>query len=257
MCYDIKAQLESQLKRARQYGDQNAIVEIMERLAPMTDLPLFHASGFTHPDLFIYTMQDPYFPTVATWGLIPPWAKDEAHKNKLWNSTLNARGETIFEKASFKSAAVNKRCIIPVDGFYEYHHFNDRAFPFYIHPQDDEPLYFAGLYSEWKKDNSPATWTTFTIVTCKGNNLMSHIHNSPKFNEPRMPLILNEDQIEIWLGKQADMMEVLERLEQLIKPNREIALNYHTVQPLRGKAYLGNMDEVSNEFEYEGLEINF
>jgi poly(A) polymerase len=44
---------------------------------------------------------------------------------KLWNKTLNARGETIFEKPSFRKAARDNRCLIYVDGFYEHHHHKD------------------------------------------------------------------------------------------------------------------------------------
>ena len=59
MCYDIKASLEAQLNRARRSGDLQAMEEIRERLVPLTDLPLYHSSGFNHPELLtkllIYT----------------------------------------------------------------------------------------------------------------------------------------------------------------------------------------------------------
>ncbi len=52
MCYDIKASLEAQIKRAKRRGDLAAVEEIKENLIPITDLPLHHASGFSHPELF-------------------------------------------------------------------------------------------------------------------------------------------------------------------------------------------------------------
>ena len=101
MCYDVKATLEAQLKRADRKGDRAAVEEIMERLIPFTDLPLYHASGFSHPEMLIYTDTDPNFPEVATWGLIPHWVQDDEAAKKLWNNTLNAKGETIFSKPAF------------------------------------------------------------------------------------------------------------------------------------------------------------
>lgn len=129
MCYDIKASYEAQLKRAKRKDDLARIEEINELLIPMTDLPLHHASGFSHPELLIYTNESPEFPTVANWGLIPHWVKDEEQQKKIWNNTLNARGETIFEKPSFRDAAEHKKCIIYIDGFYEHHHFKKKYLP--------------------------------------------------------------------------------------------------------------------------------
>ncbi len=64
MCYDVKAQLETQLRRAQRDGDEHAIAEILEKLIPLTDLPIHHSSGFNHPSLLIYTDDDPYFPVI-------------------------------------------------------------------------------------------------------------------------------------------------------------------------------------------------
>lgn len=145
MCYDIKASLESQLKRAKRKGDLIAVEEIIENLIPYTDLPIHHASGFSHPELLIYTDRQPEYPEVATWGLVPQWVDDEEQLKNFWNNTLNARGETIFDKPSFRDSAQHHRCIIYIDGFYEHHHFNNNTYPFYIYRKDKQPLAIAGL----------------------------------------------------------------------------------------------------------------
>src|SRR5690606_4383260 len=106
MCYDVKISLESQLKRAARKGDLAAVEEIKERLVPLTDLPRLHSCGFGHPDVLIYTDRSNDFPEIATWGLIPSWIVDVAQSNSIWNKTLNARGETIFDKNAFKDSAV-------------------------------------------------------------------------------------------------------------------------------------------------------
>lgn len=248
MCYDIKASLEAQLNRARRKGDLQAMEEIRERLAPLTDLPLYHSSGFNHPELLIYTDRQPEFPEVATWGLIPHWVKDQEQQKKIWNNTLNARGETIYEKPSFRDAANNNHCIIYVDGFYEHHHYNGKTYPFYIHAINAEPLALAGLYSVWRNPETGGVFNSFTIVTTRGNSLLAKIHNNPKLKEPRMPLILNETEENQWLE-----MSNQENTEELIKSFPSEKLNCHTVKRLRGKEYLGNVEEISEEFHYDEL----
>lgn len=254
MCYDIKASYEAQLKRAIRNNDLQAIEEIREKLIPLTDLPLFHASGYSHPKLLIYTNRSPHYPEVSTWGLVPHWVKDEEQMKKLWNSTLNARGETIFEKPSFRSSAKNNRCVIYVDGFYEHHHFKNKTYPYYIHNSNNEPLALAGLWSEWIDTTTGEILNTFSIVTTKGNELLSKIHNNPKLKEPRMPLILEESETTKWLHPINDKLDQ-KQIEELIHPFANKNLKTHTVKRLRGKDYIGNVEEISEEFFYEELEL--
>lgn len=109
---------------------------------------------------------------VARWGLVPPWAKDLS----VGSRAFNARSETVTEKPTFRSAVRARRCAVPVDGYYEWLKPEDGApksakkRPFYVHPVDGTPIYFAGLY-EWWKDGSvpegdPARWLlSCTILT--------------------------------------------------------------------------------------------
>lgn len=254
MCYDIKASLEAQLKRALRDGDENAIDEITERLAPLTDLPLYHASGFSHPELLIYTDESPSFPEVATWGLVPHWVEDNAQQKKIWNNTLNARGETIFSKPSFEAAARDHRCIIFVDGFYEHHHYKNKTYPFFIHRKDGEPIAFAGLYSDYHNEEG-GIMKTFSIVTTTGNPLLAKIHNNPKLEGPRMPLILDLEAEDLWLQK-LDNDVVKDSITELIKEYPAEKLTAHTVGRLRGKEYLGNVEHISEEVVYPELEFS-
>jgi putative SOS response-associated peptidase YedK len=254
MCYDIKAGYEAQLKRAKRRGDLAAVEEIMEKLIPLTDLPIYHASGFSHPELLIYTNESPDFPTVATWGLVPFWVENENNLKKIWNNTLNARGETIFKKPAFRESAKNKRCIIYIDGFYEHHHYNKKTYPFFIQRKDNEPLALAGLWSEWKNPDHGGRMHSFSIVTTKGNTLLTKIHNNPKIKEPRMPLILTDDIEDLWLMPiESDSDQ--QKIQDIIKNHSEIDLKAHTVHKLRGKGYLGNIAEISEKVNYEDLDF--
>ena len=252
MCYDIKTSLETQLKRAEKDQDLQAIADIRERLAPLTDLPLHHTSGFSHPNLLIYTDSSPNFPKVATWGLVPHWTKDSEQQKKLWNATLNARGETLFEKPAFRDAAQHQRCIIYVDGFYEHHHQAGKTYPFFIHHKEKQPLALAGLWSEWRNPETKGVLRSFTIVTTAANALMQRIHNNPKLNAPRMPFILPQELEEAWLrpiSTDADK----EGIQKLIAPFPEGELTAHPVARLRGTEYQGNVPGVSDEVTYAAL----
>lgn len=254
MCYDIKASLEAQLTRAQREQDYQAIEEIMEKLIPLTDLPIHHASGFSHPELLIYTDRSPNYPEVATWGLVPHWVRNQEQLKKLWSNTLNARGETIFEKPSFCNAAKNNRCIIYIDGFYEHHHYEGKTYPFYVYRKDMQPLALAGLWSDWTDDEKGGSINTFTIVTTQGNPLLAKIHNNPKLKGPRMPFILPPELEDKWLIHIDDELDQ-KSIEELIQSYPEEELTAHTVTRLRGKEYIGNVEEVSDPLEYEELEF--
>ncbi|KZS41891.1 hypothetical protein AWE51_00145 [Aquimarina aggregata] len=256
MCYDVKTSLKSQLKRAKHYGNQKAIKEIEEKLVPQTDLPLYHTQGHSHKKLLIYTNENSHYPTVSTWGLIPSWVKDEEQKQRSWNSTLNARGETIFEKPSFRSSATSKRCLIYLDGFYEHHHINKSTIPFYISREDQEPLIVAGLWNDWLDKETGELMNTFSIVTTTANSLMTKIHNNPKAKESRMPVILPDELADNWLLPINDDLDQ-KGIQELIQPYSAGALEYRTVDRLRGKQYMGNREEITNKVEYPELGLFF
>jgi putative SOS response-associated peptidase YedK len=126
---------------------------------------------------------------VMRWGLIPSWAKDPSIGNKL----INARGETVHEKPSFRSALRYRRCLILADGFYEWQKQGDGPkVPLYITLTGHRLFALAGLYEHWTEPQSGETVTTCTIITTTPNELMASIHN-------RMPVILPREDYAAWL----------------------------------------------------------
>jgi len=254
MCYDIKASIETQVSKAKKKGDAGVMKKIFGELLSLTDLPLYHVSGFNHPKMLIYTSQMLDIPSVATWGLVPQWVMGEEQKKKIWNNTLNARGETIFEKPSFRESAQNNRCVIYIDGFYEHHHFNKKTYPYFIQHIDEKPLALAGLWSEYECEKTNIKTKTFSIVTTTGNSMMAKIHNNPKIIEPRMPLMLSDKEENQWLNpinKNADKQAI----QELIKSYPDNLLKSHTVGKLRGKQYAGNIEKITNKVLYQELEF--
>jgi putative SOS response-associated peptidase YedK len=134
--------------------------------------------------------------TFFKWGLVPRWAKDAAIGNKL----INARSETVTEKPSFREAFARRRCLVPVDGFFEWSRRGDRKRPFYFHVSDGEPFAIAGLWERWEGDGDPLE--TCTLLTTEANELLVPHHD-------RMPVILTPEDYEAWLDADVRQPELL------------------------------------------------
>lgn len=121
------------------------------------------------------------------WGLIPSWAKDSSIGNKM----INARAETIAIKPSFKNAFQRRRCLIPVDGFYEWQKSGKAKKPFSISLTSGVPFGLAGLYETWMSPEKEPIHTC-TIITTEANELIQSIHD-------RMPVIVNKEYYNFWI----------------------------------------------------------
>lgn len=254
MCFNARYLISVALKRAAHYGKVEDIEYWRDKLKRYDEFykldDLFQISGFAHPKVIVYTNRNPFEPVLSTWGLVPEWAKEP---EKIWNSTLNARGETIFEKASFKKYAEKQHCLIPVEGFYDHHDFKGKKYPFYITSIDKEPMYLAGIWNEWVNKSTGEILNTFTILTTRANLLMAKIHNKPNVsNNPRMPVILPEGMREEWLKPLSK--NKIQELATFVYPDSK--LDAWTVPKLSGKNSPGNVSEANKKVEYEDLVFN-
>jgi putative SOS response-associated peptidase YedK len=149
------------------------------------------------------------------WGLIPSWAKEAAIGNKL----INARCETVSEKPSFRSAFKRRRCLVLVDGWYEWKQTTKPKTPFFFHRKDRKPLALAGLWEEWTAPDTGEVVRTCALITTGPNALMEPIHD-------RMPVILPQGAQELWLRPEALEASVL---QPLLVPFVEDALTAYEV----------------------------
>jgi putative SOS response-associated peptidase YedK len=149
----------------------------------------------------------------ARWGLIPSWAKDLAIGNKM----INARGETVDSKPSFRKAFAARRCLIPADGYYEWMKTDDGKQPYLIERPDHGMLAMAGLWEINKRlgsDDQPVV--SCTIITTNANRTTSPIHD-------RMPVFLRQADHEVWLDPGVRDTDQLKSLlvaadEDLLRP---------------------------------------
>src|SRR5947207_1917371 len=125
------------------------------------------------------------------WGLIPYWSKDVS----MGARCINAMAETVATKPAFRDAfAQGQRCIVPVDGFYEWKKAGTSKQPHAFVGADGLPLSLAGLWDRWTDRTTGETVQTFTILTTVPNELCAPIHD-------RMPVILPREKWAAWLGE--------------------------------------------------------
>jgi putative SOS response-associated peptidase YedK len=255
MCYTAESLTLKAYRYAIHRGDANFAEELARKLHDMDPLkfPYYHVSAFAHPLLLVFTNEAPMEPQFFTWGLIPAWIKSEADARKVMKQTLNARGETIFEKPAFENSARNKRCLVYLDAFYEFHHANSKTYPFRIGMKDGSPLAIAGLWESWTNRETGEIVNTVTLVTITGNKIMSRVHNNPAAEMgPRMPVILPKEKQDEWLIPCRTDVDK-KHLQELIRPLHDGLLYAYSVGRIKGKEAIGNTAEAEKEFLYEEL----
>lgn len=110
---------------------------------------------------------------------------------------INARAETIMEKTTFKECLNKRRCAVVASGFYEWDKSRNK---FNFTQKESKLMLMAGLYNEEKR---------FVIITTKANDSMSPIHD-------RMPLVLNQTDVRLWLNEEKETGNVLTKTPPLL-----------------------------------------
>lgn len=123
----------------------------------------------------------------AIWGLLPHWAKEPRMARPI-----NARAETVADAPMFRDAFRHSRCLVPIDGFYEWHRVGGVKQPWYFHLRGGEPFALAGLLARWQP-GSERQLDTCAVVTTDANALMEPVHD-------RMPVIVAQSDWNAWLA---------------------------------------------------------
>jgi putative SOS response-associated peptidase YedK len=139
----------------------------------------------------IITAPRPRALTIARWGLIPSWAKAP----ERIGHTFNARAETIATKGIFKDSFAHRRCLIPVDGFYEWRQLGKLRQPIHISLGSHRPFSLAGIWAAWTSHEGLER-VTFSVVTTAANDFMRGIHD-------RMPVVIARGDRHRWLTDDA------------------------------------------------------
>jgi putative SOS response-associated peptidase YedK len=132
------------------------------------------------------------------WGLIPSWAK----LSDTPLSTFNARQDRLASSAMWRGPFTRSRGVVPASGFYEWKKTDGSKQPMYVTPKSDDIFRFAAVYDFWINEHGE-TVESCAIVTTEANEFMSSIHD-------RMPVILDEESIALWLDPAASQPDSLQ-----------------------------------------------
>jgi putative SOS response-associated peptidase YedK len=131
------------------------------------------------------------------WGFLPAWVKDP----RRFSLVINARSETVLEKPAFKNAIKRRRCLIPADGYYEWHNSENRKRPYFIHRRDGQPVGFAALAETWIGPNGEEL-DTVAIVTAAASEDLATLHD-------RVPVTISPRDFERWLDSRSDDVDAV------------------------------------------------
>lgn len=195
--------------------------------------------------------------SLMEWGIIPFYVKEEEGFKKQRASMLNARGERIFDDPkSYWYKIRNRRCLVPVTGFYE--HRTVKGFknkiPYHISLKNKSVFYLPGLYSVAnlpdKETGEVIERKTFSIVTTSANRIMQEIHNSGT-NTCRMPLMLSDDDSIKWLDESL-LEQDLKSIVNYQLP--ETQLDWHPVFSIRTAKQREDGKMKNERYEWQGLD---
>jgi len=209
MCYHVATPTKGALKE--KLGSGMEVEEYPTR---------FRVSGFEHTQLPVTTNDKPNAVKPVVWGLIPAGVPTLQQAHELWNKTLNARCETVFELPSFRAAA-QRRCVVYVAGFFEWQHLGRDKQPYYIYAADGAPLLLGGIWDEWVNTQTGEIVRTCSIITTPANAMMATIHK----HDQRMPFVMNAATVPAWLDTTARK----EHLQPLMSPCPDALLQAHKV----------------------------
>ncbi len=203
------------------FAQQRPASELAERFEaePLVEEPggRFNVAP-TDEALVVVQREDRRAIVAYRWGLIPHWA-DRATAGAR---AFNARAETLATSPMFRDPFRQKRCLVPVDAFYEWRREGKTRQPFAIRRADGDLLVLAGLWSGWRDPETGELRRTFTIVTTQANEAIAPLHD-------RMPVVLDVDRWPRWLEPSpADPSE----LQGLLIPDEAVELEIYPVSRL-------------------------
>lgn len=161
----------------------------------------------------VITNENPQGFSFFYWGVAPKWAKNKSLSPKLYSAQV----ENILEKASHRNALKQRRCLVPVDGFYDWKSIGKKSkVPYRIVLNNHEPFTVAGIWEEYEEDGEMVH--TFSIITTRANLLVNEISD-------RMPAILTPESEKLWLDAFIDTDSLL----GLLKPYDSELMHSYTV----------------------------
>jgi len=238
MCYSISI-----------YSDIKTLIRRFSARPP-TSLSLpryYYISAFSFPKIPVIANNEPELIQAFRWGLVPYWVRDGKKAREIRKKTINARFETLHQRPAFKRAFQEQRCLIIVDGFFEFREVGGRKVPYFLRLKSGEPFALGGLWDTWRDPATGLDESTFSIVTVPANDMLSMIHNTKK----RMPMILAREKEKAWLARPLEKGEVADMEKRF---NQRILEAYPVSRQITSKGVDSSRPELLHPHDYPELE---
>ncbi|HZI83055.1 MAG TPA: SOS response-associated peptidase [Casimicrobiaceae bacterium] len=164
-------------------------IDAMVRVAPEEPPPRYNVAPQSRVWVGRATRDGGRELTPLLWGLVSYWDDDPKKAVK----PINARSESAASRPMFRKLMAIHRCVVPVDGFYEWRKTPAGRLPYYIRLADDAPMLLAGLWDRWRRGDAD-TIESFTILTTPANPSIATLHD-------RMPAIIDRADVARWLDR--------------------------------------------------------
>lgn len=245
MCYDVSYLTKKHKKYAEHIGENSSEMDKLEKQLEVfvkSEGPVYHTTAFDHRKLPVLTSLNPKEFEFYHWGLIPGFVKDLDQYNQRYTARyLNSRIETVFDEKMFNAklnrdlanpfykSALERRCIVMLDGYFDWHWQGKKSYNFHIRRTDDEPMFIAAIWRSWQSKGGSERRDTVSLITTDANPLCHKVHNRPKASEgPRQLAMLDRAMKEAWL----DVDLTPEQLQKAVKVFPETQLEAFPVKKL-------------------------
>jgi len=137
---------------------------------------VYHVSAYDNLSMPVITNEEPDKFSFLNWGLIPSWVGDEEQARDIRIKTVNARSDTIFEKSSFRVPIRKRRCLVVMDGYFEWREVNGRTYPYYIKMKDNDAFAVAGIWDEWSDRKNKKKLRTYSVISIDANSFIARVN---------------------------------------------------------------------------------
>jgi len=175
---------------------------------------------------------------------------DKKSGKTVMRELLNSTCERVFFQ--HKDVIFKQRCIIPIDGYYEYYHFNKETYPYFIQPKNNDIFFAGGIFTSKVDEQTGEIKDSFSIITTPPNPLTEKIHNNPDApNGSRMLLLVKEEEAMDYLNENLGT----EDIKRFFHPYDATEMQAHTVLRFQRKenSQFLNTEKVQEYFEYPEL----
>ena len=126
------------------------------------------------------------------WGITPDWLAADLHPERR----ISVRGDYLMDDKDWRPTLRRRRCLLVVEGYYEWRTVSHLYEPYAVARADGQPMLIAGLWGAWRGGDGETDWLRSTaLVTTSGNDTLRRL------SRHRMPLILEPQDVPIWLGE--------------------------------------------------------